>query len=410
MSIQEIYSPKQEEVLRYAVNHDFFMLINHGAKRSGKTVIDNDIFLLDLKRVKKLADEAGISKPQYILAGADLGSLQRNVLNELQNKYNIAFKFDKFNRFTLFGVRVCCFGHSKITDMGRIRGMTAAGAYINEAVLSNKQVFTEIVSRCSMPGARIIMDTNPARPSHWLKTDYIDKADGTTIKAYRWRLTDNSFLDDRYIESIKKSTPSGAFYDRDIYGAWVAAAGVCYSDFSEKNYLKKEEIKKEKLTKFWCGVDFGWEHYGVIVLLAKDDEGNVYVLREWSAKHRSMNDWIAICHEIQQEHWEDILFYCDSARPDRIQELQEAGIWAVNARKDVTAGIAYVDSLYKQQKLFIVQDAVERFHEEIDSYSWKEGADEPIKENDDVMDAIRYGVYSEYLSDFAELNRVRGSL
>ena len=48
----------------------------------------------------------------------------------------------------LFGVRVCCFGHSKINDLGRIRGMTSFGAYINEASLANQEVFDEIKSRC----------------------------------------------------------------------------------------------------------------------------------------------------------------------------------------------------------------------------------------------------------------------
>ena len=229
--INELYSDLQQKVLRFSVNNDFFMLINHGAKRSGKTIVDNDLFLLELKRVRKVADSQGVALPQYILAGADLSSIRRNVLNELTNKYGIEFHFDKSNRFNLFGVLVCCFGHSKINDLGRIRGMTAYGAYINEATVANESVFDEIKSRCSAPGARIIMDTNPDRPSHWLKRDYVDKADGKTIAQFHWRLTDNTFLTQRYIDSIKASTPSGVFYERDINGAWVAAEGVVYPDF-----------------------------------------------------------------------------------------------------------------------------------------------------------------------------------
>ena len=410
MGLDKIYSPKQAEVMRYAVNNDFFMLINHGAKRSGKTVIDNDIFLTELKRVKKEAK--GVARPQYILAGADLGALQRNVLNELQNRYGLDFHFDKHNRFVLFGVRVCCFGHSKANDLARIRGMTAAGAYINEASLAKKEVFAEIVSRCSVPGARLIMDTNPDRPSHWLKKDYIDKADGKTIQAYRWRLTDNTFLSDRYIESIKAATPSGAFYDRDINGAWVAAAGLCFPDFApERNYITSDQVPWDRLIKHWVGVDFGWEHYGAFVLLAKDDEDKVYVLQEWAAKHRPMSAWITIAQGLQALYGDDIVFYCDSARPDRITEMQEAGIWAVNARKDVTAGISLVDSLYKTGRLYVVQDAVDRFRDEIDTYSWREGADEPVKTDDDVQDAIRYGIYTEHLEGGAgDYNRVPGGI
>ena len=151
-NLNKLYSPLQQDVLKFSINNDFFMLINHGAKRSGKTVVDNDLFLLELKRVRREADKAGVPLPQYILAGADLSAIRRNVLNELTNKYNIEFKFDKSNRFQLFGVLVCCFGHSKINDLGRIRGMTAWGAYINEATVANEIVFDEIKSRCSAPG------------------------------------------------------------------------------------------------------------------------------------------------------------------------------------------------------------------------------------------------------------------
>lgn len=83
------------------------MLINHGAKRSGKTVLNNDLFLYELRRVRANATAAGVSNPQYILAAADIGSIHRNILNELAGKYGIQFHFDKFNRFILFGVQVC---------------------------------------------------------------------------------------------------------------------------------------------------------------------------------------------------------------------------------------------------------------------------------------------------------------
>jgi PBSX family phage terminase large subunit len=399
-NIDVLYSQLQQEVLKFAINNDFFMLINHGAKRSGKTIIDNDLFLLELKRVRKEADKQGVKDPQYILAGADLSSIQRNVLNELTNKYNIQFKFDKYNRFNIFGVLVCCFGHSKINDLGRIRGMTAWGAYINEATVANEQVFDEIKSRCSAPGARLIMDTNPDRPGHWLKQDYIDKADGRTIAEYHWRLTDNTFLTQRYIDSIKASTPSGVFYDRDINGAWVSADGVVYPDFDRNiHYITTDDVPE--IVKFWAGMDFGWEHHGAIALFGRSENGTNYLLKEWSAQHRDINDWIKIIQKIQSKIGE-FTIYCDSARPDLINDMQCADLNAVNAHKDVIAGIGTVATLLKNRNLFVVRENVSRFDEEIDTYCWKSGADEPVKQNDDVMDAVRYGIYSEKVENETE--------
>ena len=80
--LSDLYTPKQLDTFHFAVNNDYFMLINHGAKRTGKTVLDNDLFLYELRRIKKIAAAQGVENPQYILAGADLGALNRNVLIE----------------------------------------------------------------------------------------------------------------------------------------------------------------------------------------------------------------------------------------------------------------------------------------------------------------------------------------
>ena len=171
--LSKIYTPKQIEILKACRNSDWFMLINHGAKRSGKTQLDNDLFLAELRKVRQTADQLGIDTPQYILAGYSLGNIQDNILTELSNKYGFEFKFDKYNNFNLFGVKVIQTSHGSISGLGRIRGMTAFGAYINEASLANQEVFDEIKARCSGKGARIIADTNPDHPEHWLLKDYI---------------------------------------------------------------------------------------------------------------------------------------------------------------------------------------------------------------------------------------------
>ena len=117
-------------------------------------------------------------------------------------------------------------------------------------------------------------------------------------------------------------------------------------------------------------------------------------MREWAAQHRHIDRWVDIARSIKRELG-NINFYCDTARPDLVQKLRESGIRAIYARKDVLAGISEVASLYKQRRLLVVRENVRRFPEEIYSYVWKPGADEPVKENDDVQDAIRYAIYSD---------------
>lgn len=393
--IDELYHKKQQEVFKFAMNNDYFMLINHGAKRTGKTILDNDLFLYELRRIRKIADKLNIKLPQYILAGADLGALQRNVLNELTNKYDIEFHFDKHNRFILFGVQVCCFGHSKINDLVRIRGMTAFGAYINEGTMANEEVFNEIKSRCSGEGARILIDTNPDQPEHWLKTNFIDKADGKVIQEYRYVLDDNTFLSERYRNNIKESTPSGMFYDRDINGLWVTAEGVVYQDFNKDiHYIHKEKLKDINFTKYYAGVDWGYEHPGVIVLLGDDDKGNTYLIKEISAQHKEIDWWVEEAKKIQKKYG-NIKFYCDTARVEHIDNFNKNGVRALYADKSVLSGIEQVAKKFKNNTLFVVYENVSLFKKEIYMYSWNEKTGEPIKLWDDVMDALRYAIYTD---------------
>lgn len=393
--IDELYHSKQLEVLDFALNNDYFMLINYGAKRTGKTIIDNDLFLLELRRVRKIANELDIKLPQYILAGADLGALQRNVLSELTNKYDIEFKFDKHNRFVLFGVQVCCFGHSKTNDLGRIRGMTSFGAYINEGTVANEVVFNEIKSRCSGEGARILVDTNPDQPEHWLKTNFVDKTDGKVIQSFHYKLDDNIFLSERYRENIKKSTPSGVFYDRDINGLWVSADGLVYQDFNKDiHYISKDKLNDINFVRYFAGVDWGYEHFGAIVVIGEDDRGNLYLLEEHSAQHKEIDYWIDKAKNTKEKYG-NIKFYCDSARPEHLVAFKRNGIKAFNADKAVLSGVEDVAKRIKTNTLFVVYDNVNLFRKEIFMYAWNKNTGEPIKKWDDVLDALRYAIYTD---------------
>ena len=106
MGLLDVYTPKQIQVAKRLRASDWFICVLHGAKRSGKTVLNNDVFLQELVRVRKIANELGIAEPQYILAGVSSRTIQNNVLQELYNRYGMEFKVDKHNSFRLFGVKI----------------------------------------------------------------------------------------------------------------------------------------------------------------------------------------------------------------------------------------------------------------------------------------------------------------
>ena len=391
MDLNRLYTPKQIEILKRTNTEDFFILGLHGAKRTGKTVINNDIFLRELIRVRKIADKLKIKEPMYILAGVSSKTIQNNVLQEIYNRYQLDIKFDKHNSFTLFGVKVVQAFTGTIGGLGGIRGMTAFGAYVNEASLANEKVFKEIISRCSGDGARIVFDTNPDNPEHWLKKEYIDSKSENII-SYHFELDDNTFLSPRYIQNIKESTPSGMFYDRDIRGLWVTGEGVVYSDFDSNKHLIND-VDNVEFETYIAGVDWGYSHFGSIVVFGIDKLNNWYLLEEHAKQFKEIDYWAEVALDIKARYG-NINFYCDSARPEHVERFRRERIRAINADKSVLSGIEEVARLIKLGRFFVVSDKVKVFKKEIYNYVWDEKTGNPVKENDDVMDSMRYAIYS----------------
>lgn len=399
MAITNFFTPKQVEVFHTYKTKPFKIMILSGAVRSGKTFIDNVLFLNELKRVAELARLRGDKHPRFILAGATSGSIYNNVISELQTQFGLTLKPDFHNHYHLFNVDIVPVYTGSISGLSSARGFTSYGAYVNEASLANHEVFNEIQNRCSQPGSHIICDTNPDIPTHWLKLDFIDNKDPDSgVVSFNFTIDDNTFLDPGYVKSMKASKPKGMFYDRDILGLWVTGEGIVYQDFDAKQMVIDDDKIPEGL-QYYCGVDWGFEHPNPILLLGDDDQGNTYVIRDYTKKHKFINYWVKIAQNLQDEFGRNLIFYADSARPDNVNEFQAAGINCINANKNVLPGIECVAQKMREGKFFVAKSCSQGLMNEIYQYAWDENTGQPLKENDvrhnDRLDALRYGIYSK---------------
>lgn len=389
--LKKIYNPKQ--IL--ALKSDARILVLHGAKRAGKTYI---LILCFLLLVKKHRDK----KVKFIIGGASLATIQSNVLDDMSVILGYDIKLNKHNNFELFGNTILVRPGMTSDSWKTVRGFTAYGALLNEGTALHDKYIKEVISRCSGEGARILIDTNPENPSHTVKTDYVDKSGQIldngklNIEAIHFSLDDNIFLDKEYIESIKLATPSGMFYDRDILGLWVNAQGVIYRDFNERINVVDEIPQDENIIEYIGGIDWGFEHFGSIVVTAYTDKGNYYVLEEITKQHRYVEEyWIPKLTELS-EKYRGIIFFCDSARPEYYNQCIDNNLEVFNADKTVVAGIETVSSLFKLNKLRLIRSGLDRMLFEISNYVWadKVGKEEPTKINDDSLDALRYAIYT----------------
>ena len=394
MGLSNYLTAKQREVLHFYLNNKFKMMILCGAVRSGKTFIDNLLFIYEIKRAAKLAKKQSERNPRYILAGATSKSIYNNVISELLNQFGLELRPDRHGNYHLFGVEIITVYTSSISGLAGARGFTSFGAYVNEASLANEAVFNEIQSRCSKEESHIICDSNPDIPTHYLKTRYIDNKDPKAgIKTFTFTMDDNTTLSKDYVTSMKASK-SGVFYDRDILGLWVTGEGIVYQDFDKDKMLIPANKIPDGL-HYYCGVDWGFEHLNSIGVFGDDDDGNCYFIKEYTGQHKFIDHWVSVAKNIQEQYGRNIIFYCDSARPEHVNEFQANGINAINANKNVLAGIETVSSLMKTGHFFVNENGIDKFLDEIYQYVWNERTGEPVKEHDDVMDMMRYAIYSK---------------
>ena len=370
-------------------------IICDGSIRSGKTLSMSVGFIL--------WSMTQFDGAVFAICGKTIESLRRNVIFYLptwmEGIFNVQERRSE-NKLVITGGgqqnTYFLFGGKDEGSAALIQGMTLSGVLFDEVALMPRSFVEQAMARCSVEGSRYWFNCNPESPSHWFYTEWIKGNQPKKKNALHLHFTmaDNLTLSPKIRERYENQY-AGVFYDRYIRGAWANADGMVYPDFDHNvHYLSMSAVPVDEIAKWFVGVDFGWEHYGAMVLIGKTEEGRYYLVREWAAKHRHIDRWTEIALEIKNKLG-NINFYCDPARPDLVQTLREKGIRAIYARKDVLAGISEVASLYKRRRLFVVRENVQRFPDEIYSYVWKPGADEPIKENDDVQDAIRYAIYSD---------------
>lgn len=396
MAITDFFTPKQIEVFHFYRTQPFKIMILSGAVRSGKTFIDNVLFINELKRVSLQAKKDGNNHPRFILAGASSGSIYNNVISELQTQFGITLNPDKHNHYHLFGVDIVPVYTGSIGGLKSARGFTAYGAYVNEASLANEAVFNEIQNRCSKSGAHIICDTNPDIPTHWLKTNYIDNKDPDAgFVSFNFTIDDNTTLDSAYVKSMKTSK-TGVFYDRDILGLWVTGDGIVYQDFDKETMLVNEVPKN---LEYYCGVDWGFAkgHENVITVFGDDPDTDItYLLGIYSSTGKYIDYWVDIAQQIQEKYGYGINFWADSARPEYVSYFQQNGIQARNSDKSVMDGVEYCSSRIKLDKFRVLQSCAKPFLDDIYQYVWDPVKGVPKKEHDNIMDSFRYAVFNQH--------------
>ena len=389
----ELFTEKQKHIISMLKHGELKRLnILYGSVRSGKTWITLVVFALWVATMPKNAI--------YLMCAKTLTSLKRNCLDLLQSiigednfQYSLSAK-----QGNLFGRKIVLEGANDARSETKIRGMTLAGAYVDEITLVEEDFFTMLLSRLSMPNAKLFGSTNPDSPHHWLKTKYLDREGEIDIYVEKYTIDDNTFLDRDYVENIK-SEYTGVFYNRFILGEFVIAEGLVYSMFDESKHVVKEHLKGSNI-QYIVSIDYGTVNpfsaglYSFDGRKAQREAEYYYDSRATNVRRDDETHYKEVCKLIGDRKIEFIIV--DPSAASFIEVIKKyAQYIALPANNDVLDGIRVTTTFLNKGILKIHEDC-ENALNEFGLYSWdvESTEDAVVKEYDHAMDEIRYFCYT----------------
>lgn len=298
--------------------------IKYGGTRTGKTYLD---YYMIPRRIQERRGKDGL----VVLLGNTRGTLQRNVIDPMQQIYGIKNISDirADNTATIFRERVYCLGADNIKHVDRLRGSSIKYAYGDEIVTWNEEVFEMLKSRLDKPYSCFDGTCNPKDPEHWVKRFLDSDAD---IFSQQYSLFDNPFLDECVKEEMMKEH-KGVFYGRYILGLWTVAEGLVFPYFAENEtpYLTKKLVRQ--YSKLTIGVDFGGNGSATSFHATGYENGyeRLIVIDEAALPVTETIDSNKICdafvsfyRKIMQQWGRVNYVFCDCAAPTLINSLVSA--------------------------------------------------------------------------------------
>ncbi|MBQ2645200.1 terminase family protein, partial [bacterium] len=407
------YSKKHRKFLSKKPENMKFFTLCDGAARSGKT----------LSIIYKIPQMFAYIGNDYlkVFSGFSKNTVRNNVLTELlpylKNYHSADYKYNFQTGeldIKLWGKTYNCLvtGGGKSDSDASIQGSTWDFWYANELPKHHYSFYNMAISRLTPENARIIADSNPESPNHWLYTEKIKPfLDGNLeVKSifdyFHFTMNDNANLSKTFIENQKKLY-KGVFEARKIKGLWTIAEGLVYDTFSETKHtcLNSEiiqKIKNNEFIEYFLGLDWGWNHPLSCGLYAFSKNKIYYKIDELYGSKLNENDVIRWINQKQQEYGRYFRFLnADNARPEQNHKLRQAlpNMIIYEEKPRLQDSISILRSLINYDYLIINSERCLNTIREFKTYRYPQDDefsnfpdDTPIKENDDTMDETRYAI------------------
>jgi len=265
-----------------------------------------------------------------------------------------------------------------LEDPDKAKGPARDILFVNEANLISKALFDQLLIRTT---GQSFLDWNPADFISWV----YEVADNPMNKRIHSTYLNNiSNLSESQIRNIEqyKDLPDDFMWKVYGLGERGSAKEIIYTQWKQYDEAPDGDV--------FYGLDFGYVHPAALIKVTHY-EGQNYFEEIVYQSGLTLSD---LSRLIKEKLPERATIYADAAEPKSIEELYRQGFNIKPAQKDVWAGIvkmkSYPINLHYNSK---------NLRREFMSYKWKKDKndnviEEPVKANDDLMDACRYAVFT----------------
>ena len=360
-------------------NRNKEVLVSYGGAGSGKSYSTAQHIIL------RALEEKG---KRFLITRKTLPALRMSCLQlvkDLLNEYEIPYEFNKSVSEMWIGDNQILF--KSLDNPEKIKSSEFNYVWAEEATELTHQDYLQLRLRLRRKNElknQLIMTLNPIDQFHWIRTQILDAPGGETA-SLQSNYKMNPFLPDEYIEQLEGLAEVDENYYR-IYalGEWGVLQNLIYPNWDVVDRMP------ENYDEIVYGLDFGYVN-PTALLEIRIKENDIWVREIIYQSHLTNAELIDL---LKEKIDRSVSIYADSAEPQRIEEIYQAGFNVYSSEKDVSFGINKV----KQYKMHILEDSVNLI-KEIRSYKWKEDKEgrileEPVKFNDHAMDAMRYALAS----------------
>ncbi len=282
-------------------------------------------------------------------------------------------------------------------DPNRVASLNLGAVAIDEGIQLEELEYTMLLSRVRNAAAhrlQVFTATNPGPRSHFLYERFnIDHETPADRRVIRTKSTDNTYLPKVYLKMLEKM--KGQYYKRYVLGEWGDFEGLIYGGWDEREFVKEPE--GERACRVYAGVDEGFANPFAVVVAKHFENGDVHIVDEVYESGLIQREHIQRCVALQKR-WNPEEWFVDPSSPGLITALNNEGVCAIGADNAILPGITAVQDLIATGNLYI-SPRCKNLLKERGSYQWREGKDEPVKENDHAIDALRYLVQGIRVGD-----------